>query len=80
MKFEIKVCVDGMEKPEDAPESTDMPEMPEEPPMDFETASKRFKELLGMGTARSMGLTIEQRQEELKKVLAFLSGEEPEDD
>lgn len=84
--FEIKICVDnnGMssETPENGPETPD--NAPEtngasaQPAMTFEAATKRFKELLGMGTAASMGLTIAQRQEELKNILAFLSGEEPE--
>jgi hypothetical protein len=73
MEIMVKVCADG-EKPEMA---GDMADMPAEPQMTPEEAVARFRELV-KGTPK--GMTAMQVQEELKKVLTIITGEEPEED
>jgi hypothetical protein len=77
MEIMVKVCDDSADTSSEAPEGADMPDGTDAPEMTPEEAVARFRELV-KGAPKDM--TAMQVQEELKKVLAIITGEDPEED
>lgn len=76
--FELKICMDDSKgyKGAEAPEGPEVPEGADAPEMTPEEAVKRFRQLVN---GNPKGMTAMQVQEELKKVLTVITGEEPEE-